>query len=70
MLGATAKRGTDGLRKRCAVGKQRRKFREPNGNQGGEDKPRRLAWRKVGLRWVCGYCVRDGRVDPSAVDVD
>lgn len=57
MRGATAKRGTHGLRKRCPICRKLRKFREPHGNQGGEVHPRRKSWRKLDGRWVCGLCV-------------
>jgi hypothetical protein len=55
--GATKKRGTHGLRKRCPKCRKLRKFHEPHGNQGGEPKPSRPEWVKIDGRWVCGFCV-------------
>jgi len=64
--GAGAKRGTHGLRKRCPLCKKLRKFREPPGDQSGEDKPRRPKWTKVGGRWVCGFCSKE----KVAIDIE
>ena len=57
MKGATKKRGTHGLRKRCPRCRKLRKFCEPDGSQGGELKPRRPKWDKIDGRWVCGFCL-------------
>jgi len=60
MNGSSAKRGSHGLRRRCPCCKKLRKFREPPGDQGGEDHPRRPAWHKdIDGQWVCGWCWRE-----------
>ena len=57
MKGATKKRGTHGLRKRCPECKKLRKFCEPDMSTTGENHPRRPPWGKVEGRWVCGFCL-------------
>lgn len=44
------------LRKRCPRCKKVRKFREPDGNHGGEFHPHRRPWVKADGVWICGWC--------------
>lgn len=53
MRGATAKRGTHGLRKRCPVCKKLRKFRMSAEGYAAHTIGR---WTKRGGRWVCPRC--------------
>lgn len=50
MRGATAKRGTHGLRKRCPVCKKLRRFSAPELRAGC------LGWTKERGRWLCPRC--------------
>lgn len=71
MNGSQAKRGANGLRRRCPQCKILRKFCEPDGGNGGEHKPRRPDWAKImfneKLTWICGWCIgrANGTIGPK-----
>ena len=44
------------LVRRCPSCNKRRKFREPDGNHGGEDHPRRPPWILTPFGLACGFC--------------
>jgi len=58
---------THALRKRCPCCKKERKFREPDGNHGGEYHQRRPEWDKRNGKWVCGWCLHGNPKDSQAV---
>lgn len=47
--------GSD-LVRRCPCCKKKRKFREPDGNHGGEIHPRRPPWILTPFGLACGFC--------------
>lgn len=49
------------LSRRCPCCKKLRKFREPDGNSGGEYHPRRPPWILTPFGFACGFCyIRHG----------
>jgi len=52
-------KGTHALRKRCPLCKKRRRFYEPPGDQGGNNRLPRAGWKKVNGQWICPYCPKE-----------